>query len=251
MSSYTVRSGDNLSTLARRYGTTVNALARANKIKNPNLIRVGQKLNIPGKTDSYTKPASTSKARPASSYTVKRGDTLSGIAARNGTSVDALVRANNIRNPNVISVGQRLTIPGRSASSSAASAPTASPTSANAKMQNLAKVARGVASKMNSRGWCARGVFDSLQKAGMAIPRSPSAYMAASTLARDPRFREVKLTDAQIRKLPPGAIVVSAAYNSPGNPHGHIAITLGNGMEASDHIGQLGLNGTQRVFLPR
>jgi hypothetical protein len=120
-------------------------------------------------------------------------------------------------------------------------------------MQKLASAARSVASSMNSTGWCARGVFNALEKAGMAIPRSPSAYMAANTLARDPRFREVRLTDEQIRKLPPGAIIVSAprAGSSGWNPHGHIAVTLGGGKEASDHIANLSLHGTQRVFIPR
>ncbi len=79
---------------------------------------------------------------------------------------------------------------------------------------------------MNSRGWCARGVFNSLQAAGLRITRSASAYMAARTLAHDKRFREVRLTDAQTSKLPPGAIIVSGPYNHPGNPHGHIAVTL-------------------------
>jgi hypothetical protein len=74
--------------------------------------------------------------------------------------------------------------------------------------------------------------------------------MYANVLAKDSRFREVRLSDDEIRKLPPGAIVVSDKFNSPGNPHGHIAVTLGNGMESSDHLGQLYLAGTQRVFIP-
>ena len=48
-----------------------------------------------------------------SAYTVERGDTLSEIAARSGTSVSALAEANSLGNPNLIYVGQRLTIPGR------------------------------------------------------------------------------------------------------------------------------------------
>ncbi|MBN2358524.1 MAG: LysM peptidoglycan-binding domain-containing protein [Deltaproteobacteria bacterium] len=253
MSTYTVRRGDTLSALASRYGTTVDALVRANNIKNRNLIYTGQKLTIPGKSDSYERSTSSSSAQSSASYTVRSGDTLSAIAARYGTTVDALVRANNIKNRNLIYPGQKLTIPGRSGGAHSTSQPSGSaPSSSSAKMQRLANAGRQVASSMNSTGWCARGVFNALEKAGMAITRSPSAYMAANTLAHDPRFREVHLTDAEIRKLPPGAIIVSAPRqgSSGWNPHGHIAITLGNGMEASDHIQQLSLSGTQRVFLP-
>ena len=45
-------------------------------------------------------------------YTVKRGDTLSGIAKKHNTTVEALVASNGIKNPNIIKVGQVLTIPG-------------------------------------------------------------------------------------------------------------------------------------------
>jgi putative chitinase len=253
--SHTIRSGETLSGIAQRYGTTVSALARANNISNPNLIRAGAQLNIPGRGDSFAAPSSG-----GGRHVVRSGETLSGIAGRYGTTVSALARANNISNPNLIRAGAQLNIPGRAGGSAApapgrpASGPgpvSGSPGQFGSRAEHLANVARGVASRMNTRGWCARGVFNSLQAAGMAIPRSPSAYMAANTLARDPRFREVQLSDAQIRNLPPGAIVVSGAYNSPGNPHGHIAVTLGNGMEASDHIASIRTHGTQRVFIPR
>ena len=193
-------------------------------------------------------------------YRVHSGDTLTKIASQFHTSVSALAKANGIRNVNLIRTGQLLKVPGKSDSFQAApkkkTASSGATTSAGKagkfgpKAAHLANVARGVASRMNSRGWCARGVFNSLQAAGLTIPRSASAYMAARTLAHDKRFREVRLTDAQIRKLPPGAIIVSGPYNSPGNPHGHIAVTLGQGREASDHLGSVSTNGTQRVFIP-
>ncbi len=98
-----VKPGESLSAIAREYGTTVAALVQANAISNPNLIYVGQRLVIPSSEES---PAQISTA-----YTVQRGDTLSAIALRFGTTVAALAQANGLSNPNLIYVGQRLLIP--------------------------------------------------------------------------------------------------------------------------------------------
>jgi putative chitinase len=111
-SSYTVKSGDTLGGIAQRFGTTVSALARANGISNPNRINVGQRLTIPGGSGPSAPAPAPAPSKPGQSYTVKSGDTLSGIAQRFGTSVGALASANGISNPNHISVGQKLTIPG-------------------------------------------------------------------------------------------------------------------------------------------
>ena len=104
---YTVVSGDTLSGIAERNGTTVAELQRLNSISNPNLIQVGQVLTIRGGSSSgYSSGDSTI------TYTVVSGDTLSGIAERNGTTVAELQRLNSISNPNLIQVGQVLTIQG-------------------------------------------------------------------------------------------------------------------------------------------
>lgn len=105
---YIVKRGDTLSAIARMYGTTVTAIAQANGITNPSRIYTGQKLIIPagGSVSSSGGTASGSKV-----YIVQRGDSLARIAARYGTTVDAIVRANNLRNPNLIYAGQKLIIP--------------------------------------------------------------------------------------------------------------------------------------------
>ena len=119
------------------------------------------------------------------------------------------------------------------------------------KAAKLAAAAERQARLMNTRGWCARGVNRSLARAGLPVSPLPSAYMYANKLAHDKRFREIKnVSDAQLKKLPPGAVVVFAPYNSPGNPHGHIYVTLPGGREASDHIQLRSTRGTQRVFVP-
>lgn len=118
-----IRSGDTLSGIAARYGTTVSALMAVNpQIKNPNLIYAGQYLNLPGSRDSFEPSSSASGTR----YTVRPGDTLSGIGARFGVSYQAIAQANGIANPNLIYAGQTLVIPGRGQTPAPTPAPTPS-----------------------------------------------------------------------------------------------------------------------------
>jgi LysM repeat protein len=102
---HTVRRGETLRGIAAAHGTSVGALVRANGISDPDLIRVGQVLQVPGAGANAKAKASTS------SYTVRSGDTLGTIAARHGTSVAALVQANRLSNPNLIRIGQVLQVP--------------------------------------------------------------------------------------------------------------------------------------------
>lgn len=102
---YTVRSGDTLYAIALRYNTTVARIAAVNNISNTSLIRVGQVLTISGPGGGTTPPPATSVT-----YTVRSGDTLYSIALRHNTTVARIVSANNITNPNLIRVGQVLTI---------------------------------------------------------------------------------------------------------------------------------------------
>jgi LysM repeat protein len=95
---YVVKSGDTLSAIAAKYDTTYQALAAYNNISNPSLIRVGQKIRIPGVSTETV-------------YVVKGGDTLSGIAGKYNTTYQVLAKYNNISNPSLISIGQKIRIP--------------------------------------------------------------------------------------------------------------------------------------------
>ncbi len=96
---YVVQSGDTLSEIAVRYGTTYQALAALNNISDPNLIHPGQTIRVP------------EKSGPAPRYyTIRSGDTLSEIAVRFGTSVAALMFLNGITNPNLIYAGNTIRI---------------------------------------------------------------------------------------------------------------------------------------------
>ncbi len=97
---YTVQRGDTLTSLARYFGVTTNALAQANGIRNINRIEVGQRLCIPNRMPA---PSPTY-------YTVQRGDTLTSIARRFGTTGYALQQLNRLSDPNRIQVGQVLRI---------------------------------------------------------------------------------------------------------------------------------------------
>lgn len=102
---HVVRSGQTLSQIARRYGTTVRALTNQNGLRNPNRIRTGQRLCVPCRGWGWAGPACKKV------HVVRRGQTLSGIARWYGTSVWALTKANGLRNPNRIYTGQWLCIP--------------------------------------------------------------------------------------------------------------------------------------------
>lgn len=97
---YTVKYGDTLGTIAQRYGTTYQAIASLNGISNPNRIYVGQRLTIKG-------GSATTQSRV---HVVSWGESLGTIAQRYGTTYQAIAQKNGIANPNLIYVGQRLSI---------------------------------------------------------------------------------------------------------------------------------------------
>jgi LysM repeat protein/GH25 family lysozyme M1 (1,4-beta-N-acetylmuramidase) len=96
---YTVRSGDTLSSIASKFGTSYQALASLNGISNPNLIYAGQVLRVNG-----------SASAGSVYYTVRAGDNLSSIASRYGTSYQSIASLNGLTNPNLIYAGQTLKI---------------------------------------------------------------------------------------------------------------------------------------------
>lgn len=128
---HVVLPGENLTRLARKYETTIAAIATANAITNPSRIYPGQRLRIPGAPPPASPPAAPAPAAatapretPTATHVVAGGENLTRIARRYGTTVPAIVAANGIGDPSRIFAGQRLTIPAASvAPRAAASAP--------------------------------------------------------------------------------------------------------------------------------
>ncbi len=126
---YTVRRGDTLSTIARRHRVKVSQLVALNGLRSRNRIRVGQKLKLPSDSRSRTQTvaydekktgarqkkaprvAVTPAALPESGfYTVRRGDNLTKIADRFGMSVAELIKLNRLRSRHRIAIGQKIRV---------------------------------------------------------------------------------------------------------------------------------------------
>jgi len=107
---HVVQRGDNLYRIALRYGTTVNAIVAANSLANPNMIYVGQRLVVSGSAGSA--PTTDNSTATGGTYVVRRGDNLSWIAQRFGTTTTSLARLNGIANPSLIYAGQVLRLSG-------------------------------------------------------------------------------------------------------------------------------------------
>jgi LysM repeat protein len=102
---HVVQWGENLASIALQYGTTVAALCQANGLANPDMIYIGQELVVPGAGGMPPLP------QQGGTYTVRSGDTLTNIAFRNNTSVEALMQINNLPG-GFIFAGQQLIVPG-------------------------------------------------------------------------------------------------------------------------------------------
>lgn len=96
---YTVKSGDSLWSISRKFGVTVNELKKVNNLSS-NLLSIGQNLIIPGKKNNTS----------SNEYVVKKGDTLYGIANKYNVSVDNLKSYNNL-SADSLSIGQIIKIP--------------------------------------------------------------------------------------------------------------------------------------------
>ncbi len=129
---YQVKKGDNLTLIAKRSNTTIEAIRKASGIKGDKIV-AGQTIKVPYTPNSYKMSQQGKNAKNAkndkgakggktagSTYTVKQGDTISAIAARNGVSTKELLAANGLsaQDASKIRPGRHLTVPGKAAAPS-------------------------------------------------------------------------------------------------------------------------------------
>ena len=189
---YTVQQGENLFRIALKYNVTVSDLAAANGITDVTHIYVGQVLIIPTAVESSQpsnpppdaveeKPAEQPVAvsQPATEgvyHTVQRGESLKSIATKYGVTWQQLVDSNNLANPNVIYVGQRLLIPGVTSAPVAASQPSAEQAAPSGSRRHVVQAGEGLSQIAAKYGvtWTAIAAANNLENpdviyAGMVL----------------------------------------------------------------------------------
>ncbi|RUL51279.1 C40 family peptidase [Lysinibacillus antri] len=177
---YTVKSGDTLYSIARNYNTTVAELKSMNQLTSDNL-HIGQVLNVPNApvTEKVEQPTT------AKTYVVKSGDSLWGIATKNGLTVDQLKAFNGLTS-NVINVGQVLKLTNES-----------SPAPVVEKSLNVdALIAEGkkyigvpyVWGGSTPKGFDCSGFLNyTFGKVGVSIPRTVETIWSATTAVSSPQ----------------------------------------------------------------
>jgi LysM repeat protein len=197
---HVVVAGEHLTGIARRYGSSIAAIAKANGLANPSFLRVGQRLTIPGTAASTTTPApAAARAKPAAAppahvvHAVASGENLTGIARRYGSSIAAIAKANGLANPSFLRVGQRLTIPGTAGSAAPAARMPASMASMVAARGAIGAIIRSEATAQGvpvafalavawqESGW-RPGVVSHAGAVGVMQLTTPTADWVASTM---------------------------------------------------------------------
>ncbi|NVJ04711.1 LysM peptidoglycan-binding domain-containing protein [Myxococcus sp. AM001] len=208
-----------------------------------------------------------------SNYRIRPGDTLSGLAARFGTTVSKLARDNNIKNPDLIYAGNTLRIGhsgrdsfdagggrpgvrGGGGQSGGVGGPTgAGPSNATAAMRRLAEAGRSAALGMggyNSQGLCATGVSRAIQNA-FGVKVWGNGNQIDNNLPRD-KFKQVNMSLEEALKIPGLVLTWESTSTRLGSIYGHTAITTGDGRSsASDFIESNTTNNGRtgfKVFMP-
>lgn len=229
--SHSVISGETLGLIAKSYGVTVGDLIALNNIQNPDLISIGQILNIRRVTQS--------------TYTVTNGDSLWALSGHYGVTVAAIMEANDLDDPDLITVGQKLKIPPGVGEASLPEPKPALVSGSDTLPGKLAIKASQIAQQSvlkKSIGYCYRYVKKALLKAG-AVNRyleGDRAIAAGPILASEGFVDILPLKLSAIKSpydAPEGAILIYKASRDAidkNRIYGHIEFRTSDGF-ASDY----------------
>ncbi|MFJ8261874.1 LysM peptidoglycan-binding domain-containing protein [Rummeliibacillus sp. NPDC094406] len=188
---YTVKKGDTLSSIGAKYHISYKTLMSWNNLKSTN-IKAGQKLKV--KKSSSTSSSKKSSSTSTSTYTVKSGDTLSGIAKKYGVSYKTLMSWNNLKSTN-IRAGQKLKVKGSTKKVSDSVAPISGDTKLE-KAVSIALAQQGVpyvfGGATTSGFDCSGLVYYAYKNAGLASYRTTAAgFYSISTATSSPKVGDL------------------------------------------------------------
>jgi LysM repeat protein len=223
--SYTIRNGDYLAGIASRSGVNLSDLLAVNGFTATSLIKPGQVITLPAGAAATGSPAAPAPAAGGSTYTVKSGDYLSGIAASHGVRLTDLLAVNSITVSSIIRPGQTLALPAGAKAKPAAAAPAQGGQSASSKVNtvvNFALAQQGKAYKFFTAGPatfdCSGLTLAAYSQIGIKLPHY-SLYQAALGTPVDWNTQEIK----------PGDLVFTYRSSTPGQI-GHVGIALSDSM---------------------
>ncbi len=236
---HVVLPGESLWTIAQQYGTTVGALAQANGLRTDRALPAGRKLTIPQTTASSK---STSTPKQSFFYTVRRGDSLSRIAKRFGTTPEALAKANGLQLNGLLREGIRLEVPAaHQRASGSVKAPASKTQDDTSRLVETAMRYRGVRYRyggITTRGMdCSGLVARVLDLNGIDAPHNSRAlYQLGKAVSRD--------------KLEPGDLVF---FNTRGRGISHVGIYIGDAkfIHASSRGGRVRVDSLKEGYYQR
>jgi LysM repeat protein len=207
---YTVKSGETLSEIADRFGTSTDRLIQLNRIANPNLVVAGTRLAIPGRPSSAPVARSSASAANAKEHVVRSGESLSTIADNYGLPVEKLVALNKIDDPDLVVSGTRLKLQAPPPVKASAKAPVKTAVKAPAKATATATAKPAAASKSKT----ATATATAIPAAASPVPAAPKPVVTAAvkpTVQPTPRPQPTATVQPTVTPKPSVATQASPA----------------------------------------